>query len=693
MDKPTLVKFSQVAQLLVQQYEPYLPGAYDEGMTILQKLNKIIQYCNELGLLTNEVIAKWNEVMQWVMEDGLWDAVNKKIDEMVEDGTMDDIINVDLFNQLRDAITALENRSTAIEGINTRQDSDITVLRADFEQLVEDVDKTVKDALSPFMERTDKLIVNVLQFGAVGDGVTDNSQAFKDAMEVVKDGGTIYIPYGDYLMHDFAELYPNVSVIATKGTIIRKNMNSISAYTFVTGRTRGTSGYGGSTKNNYIYGITFQGYAESGTRYYANGLILNHSQDFHINDCEFRHCIFNGHALDLGGCDDILIENTDFIGCYNNAGKEYTEAIQIDSSTPTGTGSEYTGLDALPTKNVTIRGCKFLPSVDLSGGYMPAPNPLGNHGHTAGKFYENILFEDNEVVDGPTSDGGGWRGWIHFYAVKGLKILNNTFKLTKNINARPIGVYVSGGGQYDPVTLVSGSGVPQISRDIVIEGNTFEGFKYDQQVEMIRMYGTTYNSTPYRVLDVRIENNKFLENGVGNGSQDQYAPLIMISSFERLKIHGNEAVYGQRLASVFTGELVTITENKGVELTGNFIYCADCTTVVIKGNESDGCRAPLETEELTNVVIADNINVNVKQYTDEGFACKFRNIINGVITGNVTQTADPNINYAMYVYLSPDAGTSDNVLVVDNIHSGFSGSDTNPTPVNTSGGVTNLTIR
>ncbi len=41
---------------------------------------------------------------------------------------------------------------------------------------------------------------NVLDFGAKGDGVTNNFEAFSKAIESVTDGGAIIIPEGDYLV-------------------------------------------------------------------------------------------------------------------------------------------------------------------------------------------------------------------------------------------------------------------------------------------------------------------------------------------------------------------------------------------------------------------------------------------------------------------------------------------------------------
>jgi polygalacturonase len=42
------------------------------------------------------------------------------------------------------------------------------------------------------------LWVNVKDFGAIGDGVTNDTAAFQSAINTVADGGTVYLPAGSY---------------------------------------------------------------------------------------------------------------------------------------------------------------------------------------------------------------------------------------------------------------------------------------------------------------------------------------------------------------------------------------------------------------------------------------------------------------------------------------------------------------
>lgn len=121
--KPVLT-FSQVAPLIVQHYERYIPTAHDESLTILEKIHKIIIHLNQIGELANSVSEKWNEVMEWILKDGLTEAITDKLDEMVLDGTLDEIINEHIFNELNTKIDGLTDDLTEFkEDINADFDS------------------------------------------------------------------------------------------------------------------------------------------------------------------------------------------------------------------------------------------------------------------------------------------------------------------------------------------------------------------------------------------------------------------------------------------------------------------------------------------------------------------------------------------------------------------------------------------
>ena len=106
--KPQLTALRNLPPLAMQEYERYLPSAFDESLTIIERINKLIQYINETRGLTAGLIEKWNEVMEWVMGNGLNEAVVDKLQDWLEDGTLKKIINEEIFNDLNKEIQDLK---------------------------------------------------------------------------------------------------------------------------------------------------------------------------------------------------------------------------------------------------------------------------------------------------------------------------------------------------------------------------------------------------------------------------------------------------------------------------------------------------------------------------------------------------------------------------------------------------------
>lgn len=117
MAKPDLFPMGTIAPVTFQKYERYLPTAFDESLSLLEKVNKIIHYMNEIGEITNDMINRWNEVYTWIMGEGLEDAVTAKLEEWLADGTLSDIINETLFGDLRNSIAERLNISNYYDGL------------------------------------------------------------------------------------------------------------------------------------------------------------------------------------------------------------------------------------------------------------------------------------------------------------------------------------------------------------------------------------------------------------------------------------------------------------------------------------------------------------------------------------------------------------------------------------------------
>lgn len=77
--------------LNLQTYERYLPTAFDESLSLLEKMNKLIYFYNLTGEVTNDLIKRWNELVEWVVGHGLHDTLQKIINDMLEDGRFGEV--------------------------------------------------------------------------------------------------------------------------------------------------------------------------------------------------------------------------------------------------------------------------------------------------------------------------------------------------------------------------------------------------------------------------------------------------------------------------------------------------------------------------------------------------------------------------------------------------------------------------
>lgn len=76
----------------IREYERYLPTAFDDSLSLLEKINKMVLRLNDLSVITNEMVDNWNQLYAWIMNDGLKEMVNEKLEQWLKDGTLAEII-------------------------------------------------------------------------------------------------------------------------------------------------------------------------------------------------------------------------------------------------------------------------------------------------------------------------------------------------------------------------------------------------------------------------------------------------------------------------------------------------------------------------------------------------------------------------------------------------------------------------
>lgn len=449
------------------------------------------------------------------------------------------------------------------------------------------------------------------QFGAVGDGVADDSAAVQAAVDYlnVRGGGVLaYDPKvgaGVYRQM-WVRLGPNITVEGNGATV-----KSGAGIVFF-GGSQGSTGYGGYTHDLTFRNITFRGDFAAGI---LCKLMFHHTENLLIENCRFIEATRSSHAIDMGGCRNVIIRGCTFSG-HDPVGSDYSEAIQLDHSTANGmnnpTGEEGT-YDGLPCVNVTVENCTFEPWRTTEG-WFPAPTPFGNHVYVEA-LHEDIRFINNRVVDAhtPTSAATS-NGWLHFYGVKGLTVAGNHFEqattkqpmivvrlITPTTGLARENYGVHGASNNSPGVEV----LP--SEDVKITGNTFKGFAGDRTgMNTILFEGRD----GYPIRGVLIADNQVSDSFPKN----------------RIPAGGN-----------YSGDFINLNYVDDVVVRGNtardiraFIYAPRCSNLSVEANTITGCY----WVTINSTTAGDNMVVRGNTIRDYGVGIRVTGRTNTIIHGN-----------------------------------------------------------
>ena len=232
-------------------------------------------------------------------------------------------------------------------------------------------------------------VVNVKDFGAQGDGTTDDTAAIMRAMQFAyrHPKSTVFFPRGEYLKSD-AICLPSQVTLASLGATIKNVPGNTSRWI--------TTGLGfeeaaliayDSLSDISIEGFIFQGNGETLTASVSAGYCTGVT----IRNCVFRD-IGTFHAVEIMSCKNVLIEDCRFEGFVEGSGTNYAEAIQFDASyvsedTPPGPRGSGNGL---PTRHAIIRNCTFTKS-ETNGYFMTG---VGSHWAVAEGKIQDVTVEN-----------------------------------------------------------------------------------------------------------------------------------------------------------------------------------------------------------------------------------------------------------------------------------------------------------
>lgn len=245
---------------------------------------------------------------------------------------------------------------------------------------------------------------NVLDFGAKGNGVADDSYSIQNALySCSQTGGIIYFPKGTYKHNDGLLFYSNQTLLFENGAILVGNTSGASVRTILDSSWTEYNG----VHDCRIIGAVF----DSNVAMPDTGVVLAHCKNIIFEKCVFKNSEGKYHNIEVNSAYNVKFLNCEFEGDGKTAGTG--EIMQIDGAV-NSTAAPWDGMniDGTISKYIDIDGCLF-----HGNNTSPA---IGNHTDMAHKYIKihNCIFDSFT----------GSRGAIDFVdSMRDVDIYNNYF--------------------------------------------------------------------------------------------------------------------------------------------------------------------------------------------------------------------------------------------------------------------------
>lgn len=436
--------------------------------------------------------------------------------------------------------------------------------------------------------------VDVTDFGADPTGKKDSYKAIQSALYYAVDNASdtvqlkVVIPAGTYIINRPLKIYSNTWLYMEGATIVR---NFSVGFMFRNALQNPAGGYDGE-RNIIIEGGCFDGNTNSSSTPFSN-VRLGHIRNLWINGVEFRDN-YNGHLLEIGGAQNVTIENCSFHEYY---GEKEKEAIQLDTMNNKEVFVHFEPFDDTPCDNVVIKNNKFY---DLMRGF-------GSHSATVGVYYTNVLISGN-TFENITSTAMIMQNY------KNCLVENNTMT---NVGSGIDFKYMTPleySGYYAPVS--GWNGISERLNDnanTIIRKNTIDCnvTSYASSPFGIQLYGRKLSGSYYYDYDYKVEGVKVADNTITTSGS-----AIVLSDTNGIQIKSNtvkcdSSGYYQAsdLIIVRNSANTSVQSNKVNDGLQSGIYVGDTSSkVTVKDNTctSSGASGIYVSMNSSDVTVSGN---------------------------------------------------------------------------------------
>ena len=318
-----------LTRILTQSYD--FDGFTEQEVwsRIAQRMNIIIEHFNYLENTVKDKQELIDKKLDYLINEGLTIEIAKAVKEKIEDGTIKDIVDEQIFTELRASITNNYNElNNKIATTNTLVNYYIwninlikTELRESNEALKEEllasnealkneVDNSIQENTQYTEEKINELLDKVCY--------VSNVEELKEALKTNKH---IKLLEGVYQLTSSLELEAYTTLeglgkVVIQGTGINNYIRNKT--------TTETSEYNGAS-NITIKNIIFDGLNSTGA---LTLLCFGHAKNIIIEKCHFKDS-HTWHMIELNGCLNSIIKECTFEN-YGKLGTNVTEVIQLD---------------------------------------------------------------------------------------------------------------------------------------------------------------------------------------------------------------------------------------------------------------------------------------------------------------------------------------------------------------------------
>lgn len=479
----------------------FINRVYDfDDYTINELLCKFYQKIQEVITECNEAFS----IVDWIKEEGLEQEVVEQLQIWLEDGTMNNLLNVEKYNTLRQEM--LEE----IVSYKTTIDNNIDAFKLQVNTQISDLTNNLNTTMNNYKSEVDGKITtltnNQNEFKSdVNDSITSMQTKlntisyvsnYSELVNAVNNshtsGQTIYVKSGTYTLTDILFLGNNTKLIGVGEVIFKSSTLNV----MVSNYCNNATGYNG-TQNIEVNNITF----DANNREDGFTLVgFGHANNIKITNCRFKN-LHQWHMIELNGCQHGIIEQCEFDN-YGTSGSRGTEAIQLDLAKDNSTFPWFGNYDNTNCDNITIDRCVF---TNIGGNCAC----IGNHSYSANypvtnvtiqncyasnicdfcrlRDFVNLVLDNNKV----TSAKNFYVGYSVSTVCNGLKLINNEFSGTftgstddSTSDERFLAVNVTGLNEgslhFQNVRIINnkimnckGHGIGACIDDCIISSNTF----------------------------------------------------------------------------------------------------------------------------------------------------------------------------------------------------------------------------